>query len=193
MRRAGRSAGRRRVDRARRSTRRSARAGGGASFANTRRRSTCRSPTTPARSSVVRWPRSTPTCGATIATRTARTSLTKLELAMTVTDADRRGGPGERERYREQLRALTAGVDLLLTPTLLDGRAARGAGRRRRSATTSCSSPIPSTRSARPRSRCRAAPPRTGCPRRSSSSAAPGDDGLVLAAGALLERALASA
>ena len=97
----------------------------------------------------------------------------KIELAMAVTDAE----VAEAERVRARVPRADGRADGRRRPRAdadaRDGRAARRARRRRRSAIASCSSPTRSTRSARRRSRCRAAPPRTGCRRPSSSSAAP--------------------
>jgi hypothetical protein len=92
---------------------------------------------------------------------------TKVERCLALSDAEYESSAAERERYRERFQQAAAGVDLVLTPTLVcvappaptDELAIR-------SRLTSLT--LPSTPPAGRRSRCPAEPPRTGCPPPSS-------------------------
>ena len=106
-----------------------------------------------------------------------------------VTDAEY----GAAQRARRSTRTRRRGARGIRPPARADAGLRRTARRRRRArgaGASSSSSRSRSTRSAGPRWPCRAGRPRTDCPHRSRSSAGPGADALVLAAGLTLEGAL---
>ena len=173
----------RRVDRARRPARaRARRGGGGAVRRGARARPAAARRDLPA--VLARGGRRAPRrCSASSASSTARTSRPSSSAALEVTDDEARRGRAARERYRERIAELTAGFDLVVTPTLEMVAPPAGVGDLAlRERMIRLTFPLERRRRAR-RWRCRAARPRTGCPRRCSSSGAPGDDALVLAAG----------
>lgn len=116
---------------------------------------------------------------------------TKLERAAGLTDAEVDTAWAERDRYREQIAAATADVDLVVCPTLEMVAPPAGVGdlalRERVIRLTFPWSVVGAPVLALP---CGAA--ELGLPASAQLVGRPGDDALVLAAGALLERALAS-
>jgi aspartyl-tRNA(Asn)/glutamyl-tRNA(Gln) amidotransferase subunit A len=116
----------------------------------------------------------------------------KIDLAMRVTDAQADRALRLRELYREQLAELMAGVDLVLTPTLAMVAPLAALGerpvRQRMLQFTYPFNAIGAPALALP---CGAA--EDGLPASAQLVGRPGDDRLVLAAGRLLEHALASA
>ena len=114
---------------------------------------------------------------------------TKLEWAMKVTDAQVEEAEQRRELYREQIAELTADVDLVVTPTLEMVAPSAGVGdlalRERMIKLTYPWNATGAPAAALP---CGAA--EDGLPASVQLVGAPGSDGLVLAAAALLERAL---
>jgi aspartyl-tRNA(Asn)/glutamyl-tRNA(Gln) amidotransferase subunit A len=114
----------------------------------------------------------------------------KLEAAMRVTDAEVAAALHSRERYRERMAELTAGVDLVLTPTLAMVAPLAALGeppiRERMLQFTYPWNAIGAPALALP-----CGPAEDGLPASVQLIGRPGDDGLVLAAGRLLEQALA--
>jgi aspartyl-tRNA(Asn)/glutamyl-tRNA(Gln) amidotransferase subunit A len=114
----------------------------------------------------------------------------KIEGALRITDAEAAAARGRLERYREQMAELTAGVDLVLTPTVPMVAPPTGIGdlalRGRMIELTFPWSAVGAPALALP---CGAA--EDGLPASVQIAGRPGDDALVLAAGRLLERALA--
>ena len=146
--------------------------------------SACRGRTASTRRSRARSSRSTPSCTRLTLRSTTRAWRRRWTRAEGVTDAQVGGrGGAERERYRERIAALE--VDLLVTPTVPMVAPPVGIGdlalRERMIELT-----FPWNVVGAPAWRCRAGRPRTGCRRRCSSWAAPGEDALVLAAGRAL-------
>jgi aspartyl-tRNA(Asn)/glutamyl-tRNA(Gln) amidotransferase subunit A len=113
----------------------------------------------------------------------------KIELAMRVTDAEAEGALRARERYREQLAGLMAGVDLVLTPTLAMVAPPASVGeppvRERMLQFTYPFNAIGAPALALP-----CGPAEDGLPASVQIVGRPGEDRLVLAAGRLLEQAL---
>jgi aspartyl-tRNA(Asn)/glutamyl-tRNA(Gln) amidotransferase subunit A len=113
----------------------------------------------------------------------------KLERCLAVTDAEYERAAAARERYRDRLLELTAGVDLLLSPTLVcvaprtgqDELALRGT-------LTRLTFPFNATGWPALALPCGAA--EDGLPASVQLAAPPGEDARVLAAGAALESAL---
>jgi Asp-tRNA(Asn)/Glu-tRNA(Gln) amidotransferase A subunit family amidase len=116
----------------------------------------------------------------------------KIERAMAVTDAEAQTATEIRTRYREQMAQLTAGVDLVLTPTLamVAPPAALGEGPIR-DRVLQFTYPFNATGAPALAMPCGTA--EDGLPASIQLVGRPGDDGLVLAAGALLERAFQAA
>ena len=116
---------------------------------------------------------------------------TKLERAMRLTDAEVERAWQERERYRERIAALTEGLDLVVTPTLQMVAPPAGVGdlalRERAIELTFPWNVVGAPALALP---CGAA--EDGLPASVQLAGRPGDDALVLAAGRLLERAMAA-
>ena len=116
---------------------------------------------------------------------------TKLEAALALTDAEVEAARAERNRYRERIAALTADVDLVLAPTLETVAPPSGVGdlalREQAIRLTFPWSVVGAPVLALP---CGAA--ELGLPASASIVGPPGADGLVLAAGRLLEAALTS-
>ncbi len=115
----------------------------------------------------------------------------KVELAMAVTDAQATEAAAARERYRERWAQLTADVDLVVTPTLpiVAPRAALGEEPIRN---TILRFTYPFNALGAPALALPCGAAEHGLPASVQLGGRPGDDGLVLAAGALLERALES-
>jgi len=115
---------------------------------------------------------------------------TKLERAMELTDGAVTAARAAWERYRERIAALTADVDLVLAPTIPTVAPAVGVGdlalRGRMIELTFPWSALGAPALALP-----CGPAEDGLPASVQVMGRPGDDALVLAAGALLERALA--
>ena len=116
---------------------------------------------------------------------------TKLEAALALTDAEVEAARAERDRYRERIAALTADVDLVLAPTLETVAPPSGVGdlalREQAIRLTFPWSVVGAPVLALP---CGAA--ELGLPASASLVGPPGADGLVLAAGRLLEAVLTS-
>jgi len=114
----------------------------------------------------------------------------KLERGFALTDAEVEEARAERDRYRERITAMTADVDLVLTPTLETVAPPSGVGdlalREQVIRLTFPWSVAGAPALALP---CGAA--ELGLPASASLVGPPGADGLVLAAGRLLEAALA--
>jgi len=116
---------------------------------------------------------------------------TKLERAFALSDAEVAAAWAERDRYREQIAALTEDVDLVVCPTLEMVAPPAGVGdlalRERVILLTFPWSVVGAPVLALP-----CGPAELGLPASLQLVGRPGDDALVLAAGALLERAIAS-
>jgi aspartyl-tRNA(Asn)/glutamyl-tRNA(Gln) amidotransferase subunit A len=116
---------------------------------------------------------------------------TKLERAMALTDAEVEEARAERDRYRDAIAALTAGVDLVLAPTLETVAPPSGVGdlalREQAIRLT-----FPWSVAGAPVLALPCGSAELGLPASASLVGPPGADGLVLAAGRLLEAALAS-
>ena len=113
----------------------------------------------------------------------------KLEIAMTVTDAQAAVAGANRERYRERWAQLTADVDLVLTPTMAMVAPEAALGERPiRNAVLQFTYPFNALGA--PALALPCGPAEDGLPASVQLAGKPGDDALVLAAGALLERAL---
>jgi aspartyl-tRNA(Asn)/glutamyl-tRNA(Gln) amidotransferase subunit A len=114
----------------------------------------------------------------------------KLERALEVTNAELERARAARELYREQIADLTRGVDLVLTPTLAMVAPPTGVGdlalRPRVLRMT-----FPWNATGSPALALPCGPAELGLPASVQLVGAPGADALVLAAGRLLERALA--
>jgi aspartyl-tRNA(Asn)/glutamyl-tRNA(Gln) amidotransferase subunit A len=114
----------------------------------------------------------------------------KIEGALRLSDADAAAARAALARYRERIAELTAGVDLVLTPTLPMVAPPTGIGdlalRGRMIELTFPWSAVGAPALALP---CGAA--EDGLPASVQLAGRPGDDALVLAAGRLLERAMA--
>jgi aspartyl-tRNA(Asn)/glutamyl-tRNA(Gln) amidotransferase subunit A len=115
---------------------------------------------------------------------------TKIERALRITDAEAAAAPAARDAYRARIAELTADVDLVVTPTVPMVAPPVGVGdlalRGRMIELTFPWSAAGAPALALP---CGAA--EDGLPASVQLAGRPGDDGLVLAAGALLEAALA--
>jgi aspartyl-tRNA(Asn)/glutamyl-tRNA(Gln) amidotransferase subunit A len=115
--------------------------------------------------------------------------LPKIEWCLAVTDAEYERARGRRERYREQLAEATAGVDLVLTPTLVcvapPAPADELALRDRLIKLT-----YPFNATGWPAAALPCGPAEDGLPASAQLAAPPGQDALVLRAAAALERAL---
>jgi aspartyl-tRNA(Asn)/glutamyl-tRNA(Gln) amidotransferase subunit A len=113
----------------------------------------------------------------------------KIEWCLAVTDAEYERARGRRERYREQLAEAAAGVDLVLTPTLLcvppPAPADELALRDRLIKLT-----YPFNATGWPAAALPCGPAEDGLPASAQLAAPPGQDALVLGAAAALERAL---
>jgi aspartyl-tRNA(Asn)/glutamyl-tRNA(Gln) amidotransferase subunit A len=113
----------------------------------------------------------------------------KIERCLAVTDAEYERGLERRERYREQFAEAAAGVDLVLTPTLVcvapPAPSDELALRERLILLT-----FPFNALGWPAVALRCGPAEAGLPASVQLAAPPGQDALVLAAGAALERAL---
>jgi aspartyl-tRNA(Asn)/glutamyl-tRNA(Gln) amidotransferase subunit A len=116
---------------------------------------------------------------------------TKLERAAALTDAEVDAAWAERDRYREQIAAATEGLDLVVCPTLEMVAPPSGVGdlalRERVIRLTFPWSVVGAPVLALP-----CGPAELGLPASAQLVGRPGDDALVLAAGALLEAALGS-
>ena len=113
----------------------------------------------------------------------------KLDSALALSDAKVDEAAAGHARYREQVAEATAGVDLVLTPTLEHVAPARGIGDLAlRNRMIKLTFPWNATGSPALALPCGAA--EDGLPASVQLVGRPGDDALVLAAGALLERAL---
>jgi aspartyl-tRNA(Asn)/glutamyl-tRNA(Gln) amidotransferase subunit A len=114
----------------------------------------------------------------------------KVERALRITDADAEAAGRARDLYREQLAGLMAGVDLVLTPTLEMVAPPAGVGdlalRPRVLRLTYPWNAIGAPALALP-----CGPAELGLPASAQLIGRPGEDALVLAAGRLLEQALA--
>jgi aspartyl-tRNA(Asn)/glutamyl-tRNA(Gln) amidotransferase subunit A len=114
----------------------------------------------------------------------------KLERAMRLTDAEVDAAWAERDRYRERIALATEDLDLVISPTI--GMVAPPAGigdlalRERMIELTFPWSVVGAPTLALP-----CGPAEDGLPASAQLAGRPGDDGLVLAAGRLLERAIA--
>jgi aspartyl-tRNA(Asn)/glutamyl-tRNA(Gln) amidotransferase subunit A len=114
----------------------------------------------------------------------------KLERAMRLTDGEVDAAWAERDRYRERIALATEDLDLVVSPTI--GMVAPRAGigdlalRERMIELTFPWSVVGAPTLALP-----CGPAEDGLPASAQLAGRPGDDGLVLAAGRLLERALA--
>ncbi len=114
---------------------------------------------------------------------------TKVERCLALSDAEYESSAAERERYRERLQQAAAGVDLVLTPTLVcvappvptDELAIRDR-------LTSLTLPFNAT--GWPALALPCGPAEDGLPASVQLAAPPGEDARVLAVGAALERAL---
>jgi Asp-tRNA(Asn)/Glu-tRNA(Gln) amidotransferase A subunit family amidase len=115
----------------------------------------------------------------------------KLERAMRVTDAQAAAAARARDEYRERLAGLMAGVDLVLTPTMEMVAPPAGVGdlalRTRMIRLTYPWNAIGAPALALP-----CGPAEHGLPASAQLIGRPGDDRLVLAAGRLVEAALAA-
>ena len=115
---------------------------------------------------------------------------TKLERALALTDAEVEDARAARERYRARMAELTADVDLVVTPTIPTVAPPAGIGdlalRERMIELTFPWSALGAPALALP-----CGPAEDGLLASVQLAGRPGDDTLVLAAGALLERALA--
>jgi aspartyl-tRNA(Asn)/glutamyl-tRNA(Gln) amidotransferase subunit A len=116
---------------------------------------------------------------------------TKLERAMKLSDADVDRAWADRDRYRDRIAALTEGLDLVITPTLEMVAPLAGIGdlalRERVIKLTFPWNVVGGPALAMPGGRAE-----DGIPASVQLAGRPGDDALVLAAGRLLERALAA-
>ena len=121
--------------------------------------------------------------------RTGRTSPPSSSSALALSDAKVDEAAAGHARYREQVAGATAGVDLVLTPTLEHVAPALGIGDLAlRNRMIKLTFPWNATGSPALALPCGAA--EDGLPASVQLVGRPGDDALVLAAGALLERAL---
>jgi aspartyl-tRNA(Asn)/glutamyl-tRNA(Gln) amidotransferase subunit A len=115
---------------------------------------------------------------------------TKIEWALTIDDAEVEAAKAERERYRERIAAVFEGVDLLVTPTIPMVAPPTGIGdlalRGRMIELT-----LPWNVVGAPALALPCGPAEDALPASVQLVGRPGDDALVLAAGRLLERALA--
>jgi aspartyl-tRNA(Asn)/glutamyl-tRNA(Gln) amidotransferase subunit A len=113
----------------------------------------------------------------------------KIELCLAVSDAEYEAGLVARTRFREQMDQLFAGIDLLVTPTLTLVAPPVGQDERQlRGELTSLTWPFNVLGAPALALPCGAA--EDGLPASIQLVGRPGDDALVLAAGALLEHAL---
>jgi len=116
---------------------------------------------------------------------------TKLERAMQLTDADVDRAWADRDRYRDRIAAMTDGLDLVISPTLETVAPLAGIGdlalRERVIELTFPWNVVGAPALAMP-----CGPAEDGLPASVQLAGRPGDDALVLAAGGLLERALAA-
>jgi aspartyl-tRNA(Asn)/glutamyl-tRNA(Gln) amidotransferase subunit A len=116
---------------------------------------------------------------------------TKLERALAISDDEAAAARAELERYRERMAALTRAVDLVLTPAVPMVAPPTGIGdlalRERMIELTFPWSAVGAPALALP-----CGPAEDGLPASVQLAGRPGDDALVLAAGRLLERALAT-
>jgi aspartyl-tRNA(Asn)/glutamyl-tRNA(Gln) amidotransferase subunit A len=116
---------------------------------------------------------------------------TKLERCLRVTDAEFEAAGRRREEYREQAAAALDGLDLLITPTLsFVAPAADSDDLQIRDATIRLT--YPSNVLGWPALALPCGPAEGGLPASVQLIGRPGDDAVVIAAGALLERSLAS-
>jgi aspartyl-tRNA(Asn)/glutamyl-tRNA(Gln) amidotransferase subunit A len=113
----------------------------------------------------------------------------KIELCLAVTDAEYEAGLRTRAEYREVIDDLFAGIDLLVTPTLPFVAPLAGQDERElRGELTKLTWPF--NVSGAPALALPCGPAEDGLPASMQLVGRPGDDARVLAAGALLERAL---
>jgi len=116
---------------------------------------------------------------------------TKLERAMQLTDADVDRAWADRDRYRDRIAAMTDGLDLVISPTLETVAPLAGIGdlalRERVIELTFPWNVVGAPALAMP-----CGPAEDALPASVQLAGRPGDDALVLAAGGLLERALAA-
>jgi aspartyl-tRNA(Asn)/glutamyl-tRNA(Gln) amidotransferase subunit A len=114
---------------------------------------------------------------------------TKIERCLALTDAEYESSATERERYRERLLEAAAGVDLVLTPTLVCvAPPAPNDELAIRDKLTFLTLPFNAT--GWPALALPCGPAEQGLPASAQLAAPPGEDALVLAAAATLERAL---
>jgi len=113
----------------------------------------------------------------------------KIERCLALPDAEFEAGARERERYRERIAAALAGVDLVITPTLRCVAPPAGVDELRlRPTLTSLTFPFNAIGA--PALALPCGPAESGLPASVQVVGPPGADALVLAAAALLERAL---
>jgi aspartyl-tRNA(Asn)/glutamyl-tRNA(Gln) amidotransferase subunit A len=113
----------------------------------------------------------------------------KIEVCLTVTDAECEAGVRARAAYRERVEELLAGVDLVVTPTLPFVAPLAGQDERRlRGELTSLTWPFNVLGA--PALALPCGPAEHGLPASLQLAGRPGDDALVLAAGALLQATL---
>jgi aspartyl-tRNA(Asn)/glutamyl-tRNA(Gln) amidotransferase subunit A len=116
---------------------------------------------------------------------------TKIEWALTIEDADVEAARAARERYRERIAGVFDGIDVLVTPTVPMVAPPTGIGdlalRGRMIELT-----LPWNVVGAPALALPCGPAEDGLPASVQLAARPGDDATVLAAGRLLERALAN-
>jgi aspartyl-tRNA(Asn)/glutamyl-tRNA(Gln) amidotransferase subunit A len=115
----------------------------------------------------------------------------KVERALRIGDDEAAAGAQERERYRERIAALFDAVDLVLTPTLMMVAPPTGVGDRALREDV-IELTFPWNVVGAPALALPCGPAELGLPASVQLVGRPGDDALVLAAGRLLEAALAA-
>jgi len=117
---------------------------------------------------------------------------TKIERCLAVTDGEYERAVAERERYRHQLAEATAGVDLVLTPTLVSVAPRTGQDELALRETL-IRLTYPFNLTGWPALALPCGPAEDGLPASVQLASPPGEDALVLAAGAALETDFAAA